>query len=108
MKPERLRTIRLWALLSVLSLLDVVLTVWALKVVPGAREVNRVPAVVLAYSAEAFVGLKVFSVFVVLALALIVESSHPRAIHRVLGAACAVLATVDAFSFFQLHKAGVF
>jgi hypothetical protein len=100
-------TFSLWGLLWILGLADLWLTDLALRNVPGAVELNWLPSWAFIQGVPAAIGLKLFSLVLVLALSAQLERSHPRATQWTLGGWCFVLLAVDAYSVVQLRVAGV-
>lgn len=103
------RSILPWLVPLVLfGALDVALTHLGLSVVPGARELNPLPALAWAGGLWALIALKLAGLGLLLALALPLVRDYPRAVRAILAFWSIVYAIVDVHSLLLLSRAGVF
>ena len=92
-----------WALLAALSLQDVAYTLTALHGVPGARELNPLPALALEHSLVVALALKGIALLVVLlACWAIAKSRHWPGAERILAVWCVLYLVLNAYSAIRL------
>lgn len=101
--PPRDRITLWWALLAAFSIQDLLYTLVALHGIPGARELNPLPALAFEAGLAAVIALKGISLLLVLyACWALARTRHWPAAERTLAVWCALYLAINAYSVVNL------